>query len=128
MHLRHTSLISLITHCKMYLFNINVTFMYLFTYLCLFTSVCNPSHPHFPSVRRIVLPPGMKCAVQIKFDLIYSSALSGDLSSESTNPPRMNELSIDSIAGAFHLCCPVVLCVNVGIEKCLSDSAVVIGV
>ena len=26
--------------------------------------------PHFPSVRRIVLLPGMKCAVQIKFDLI----------------------------------------------------------
>ena len=25
---------------------------------------------HFPSVRRIVLPPGLKCAVQIKFDLI----------------------------------------------------------
>ena len=80
------------------------------------------------------VPPGMKCAVQIKFDLIYSSALRGDLSSgqtflsESTNPPPMNEFSIDSIAGAFHLCCPVVLCLNVSIEKCLSDSAVVIGV
>src|SRR4029434_3571259 len=27
---------------------------------------------HFPTVRRIVLLPCMKCAVQIKFDLIYT--------------------------------------------------------
>ena len=51
--------------------------------------------------------------------------------SKSTNPLR-NSFSVESIASAFNLCCPIVLRVNVlilfNVEKLLSDSAVVTGV